>query len=72
MPSWPCHADADLLVVHANVADGSSPSARSPLRRYQDLTAKMGGSYTEAVGESASPSAGRSGPIQWRIPRGGR
>ena len=47
-----CHADADLLVVHANVADGSSPSARSPLRRYQDLAAKMGGSYTEAVGES--------------------
>ena len=47
-----CDADADLLVVHANIADGSARSARSPLIRYQDLTAKMGGSYTETVGES--------------------
>jgi two-component system sensor histidine kinase KdpD len=44
--------DADLLVVHANIADGSARGARSPLSRYQDLTAKMGGSYTETVGET--------------------
>jgi two-component system, OmpR family, sensor histidine kinase KdpD len=47
-----CDADADLLVVHANIADGTARTRRSPLGRYQDLTAKMGGTYTEVTGES--------------------
>jgi two-component system, OmpR family, sensor histidine kinase KdpD len=65
-----CDADADLLVVHANIADGSAPSERSPLSRYQDLAAKMGGSYTEALGESparvlaeVARSSGASGVV---------
>jgi K+-sensing histidine kinase KdpD len=49
-----CDDDADLLVVHANIADGTTPPSRDILGRYQDLTAKMGGTYTEVDGESPS------------------
>ena len=67
-----CDADADLLVVHANIADGSARSARSPLIRYQDLTAKMGGSYTETVGESAARALAAVARVQRRRERGCR
>jgi two-component system sensor histidine kinase KdpD len=47
-----CDEDADLLVVHANIADGTAPSGRSRLGDDQDLTEKVGGSYQEVLGES--------------------
>jgi two-component system sensor histidine kinase KdpD len=47
-----CDADADLVVVHANIADGTAPSARSLLPHYRDLTTNMGGTYVEVDGES--------------------
>jgi two-component system sensor histidine kinase KdpD len=47
-----CDADAELLVVHANIADGSARAGSSPLPRYRDLTANMGGTYLEVLGES--------------------
>jgi two-component system sensor histidine kinase KdpD len=49
-----CDDDADLLVVHANVADGTARPGRSRLTQYRDLTEKMGGRYLEVLGESAS------------------
>ncbi len=49
-----CDNDADLLVVHANIADGTARSPRSRLGDYQDLTEEMGGSYQEVLGESPS------------------
>ena len=47
-----CDTDADLIVVHANIADGTAPSAHSLLPHYRDLTANMGGTYLEVDGES--------------------
>jgi two-component system sensor histidine kinase KdpD len=49
-----CDADGELLVVHANIADGTVRSNPSPLGYYQDLTTVMGGTYVEVVGESPS------------------
>jgi two-component system sensor histidine kinase KdpD len=47
-----CDADADLVVVHANIADGTPPSAHSLLPHYRELAANMGGTYLEVDGES--------------------
>jgi two-component system, OmpR family, sensor histidine kinase KdpD len=49
-----CADDADLLVVHANIADGTAPPRGDYLRRDRELTAEMGGTYTEVDAESAS------------------
>ncbi len=45
-------ADSDLLVVHAHIDDGVVPSHPEVLERYRDMTAGVGGSYTEVSGES--------------------
>jgi two-component system sensor histidine kinase KdpD len=47
-----CDADADLVVVHANIADGTAPSAHSLLPHYRELTTNLGGTYLEVDGES--------------------
>jgi two-component system sensor histidine kinase KdpD len=47
-----CDADADLLVVHANIADGTPPSARSQLPHYRELTTNIGGTFLEVDGET--------------------
>jgi two-component system, OmpR family, sensor histidine kinase KdpD len=49
-----CDADGELLVVHANIADGTARSGPSPLGYYQDLTTTMGGTYLEVLGETPS------------------
>ena len=49
-----CDADADLLVVHARIADGAAESHRDSLDRFRDLTVQLGGSYTEVDGDSPS------------------
>ena len=49
-----CEDDADLLVVHARIADGAARSSRELLDHFRDLTAQMGGSYTEVDGDSPS------------------
>ncbi len=49
-----CADDADLLVVHANIADGTAPPRGDYLRRNRELTAEMGGTYTEVDAEAAS------------------
>lgn len=49
-----CDDDADLLVVHARIADGETRSRRAVLAQLRDLTAQVGGSYTEVDGDSPS------------------
>jgi two-component system sensor histidine kinase KdpD len=44
--------DADLLVVHVNVADGLAQHRGSLLDRYRDETAELGGMYIEVDGEA--------------------
>jgi two-component system sensor histidine kinase KdpD len=44
--------DADLLVVHVNVADGLAHRRRLLLDRYRDRTAELGGTYTEIDGDA--------------------
>jgi two-component system sensor histidine kinase KdpD len=44
--------DADLLVVHVNLADGLGHPRRDALERYRDLTTELGGVYTEVVGST--------------------
>lgn len=46
--------DADLLVVHVNVADGLARRRADTLGRYRDMTLKAGGRYTEVDGASAA------------------
>jgi two-component system sensor histidine kinase KdpD len=46
--------DADLLIVHANVADGTARAHPEELSRLRDLAVRVGGTYAEADGESAS------------------
>jgi K+-sensing histidine kinase KdpD len=42
--------DADLLVVHVNVADGFARRAGDALERYRGQTADVGGTFTEVHG----------------------
>ncbi len=44
--------DADLLVVHVNIADGIAHGRGSQPDRYRDETAAMGGTYTEIDGDA--------------------
>jgi two-component system sensor histidine kinase KdpD len=44
--------DADLLAVHVNVADGLGRRHGDVLDRYRDLTAQLGGTYTEVHGQA--------------------
>ena len=44
--------DADLLVVHVNVADGLAHRRRLLLDRYRDRTAELGGTYAEIDGDA--------------------
>jgi two-component system sensor histidine kinase KdpD len=59
-----CDEDADLLVVHARMADGTSRAHPAVLENHRKLTEQWGGTYTEAEGESparvlAAQAAGR-------------
>jgi two-component system sensor histidine kinase KdpD len=61
-----CDEDADLLVVHARIPDGSPPSRASHLAHYRDMTEQLGGMYLEVEGESparvlAQEAGGRIG-----------
>jgi two-component system sensor histidine kinase KdpD len=47
-----CEEDADLLVVHARVPDGTARPHLDRLAHYRDLTEQLGGSYIEVEGES--------------------
>jgi two-component system sensor histidine kinase KdpD len=48
--------DADLLVVHVNVLDGSSSRRqRQTLDRNRELASELGGSYIEVEGNSPAP-----------------
>jgi two-component system, OmpR family, sensor histidine kinase KdpD len=44
--------DADLLVVHVQIADGLPHPEDQNLHRHQELTAELGGSYTQITGSS--------------------
>jgi two-component system sensor histidine kinase KdpD len=44
--------DADLLAVHVNVADGLGRRRSDVLDHYRDLTAQLGGTYTEVHGSA--------------------
>jgi two-component system sensor histidine kinase KdpD len=44
--------DADLLVVHVNVADGLAHRRRLLLDRYRNQTAELGGTYAEIDGDA--------------------
>ena len=46
--------DADLLVVHVQVADGLSRRPAPGLARHQELTAGLGGTYTEIEGNAVA------------------
>jgi two-component system sensor histidine kinase KdpD len=46
--------DADLLVVHARIADGAVRVRNDVLGHYRELTESLGGSYIEVDGESAA------------------
>jgi two-component system sensor histidine kinase KdpD len=46
--------DADLLVVHVNVADGFAHRPGPVLDRYRAETAELGGTYTEIDGAAAA------------------
>ncbi len=48
--------DADLLVVHVNVLDGSSSRRqRQALERSRELASELGGSYIEVDGNASAP-----------------
>jgi two-component system sensor histidine kinase KdpD len=47
-----CDEDADLLVVHARVADGSARKNSGMLENHRRLTEQMGGDYVEVEGDS--------------------
>ena len=47
-----CDDDADLLVVHARVADGGGATRDDVLDHYRDMSLELGGSYSEVGGES--------------------
>jgi two-component system, OmpR family, sensor histidine kinase KdpD len=47
-----CDDDADLLVVHARVADGGGATRDDVLDRYRDMSEELGGSYSEVGGQS--------------------
>ena len=44
--------DADLLVVHVQITDGLPHPEDQNLHRHRELTAELGGSYTEITGSS--------------------
>ena len=44
--------DAQLLVVHIQIADGLTHPKGLNLHRHRELTAELGGSYTEMTGSS--------------------
>jgi K+-sensing histidine kinase KdpD len=46
--------DADLLVVHVNVADGLGRRVADALDRYRDMTIDAGGDYAEVDGTSVA------------------
>jgi K+-sensing histidine kinase KdpD len=54
--------DAELLVVHVNVADGLSRRRADTLGRYRDMTLEAGGRYTRSMA--------RARPRPWRRRRG--
>jgi two-component system, OmpR family, sensor histidine kinase KdpD len=47
-----CEEDAELVVVHARISDGSAHPHQDRLAHYQALTEKLGGSYIDVEGES--------------------
>jgi two-component system sensor histidine kinase KdpD len=49
-----CDDDADLLVVHARVHDGTGDSHPEMLDYYRQLTEGLGGAFVEAEGDSAA------------------
>jgi two-component system sensor histidine kinase KdpD len=49
-----CDDDADLLVVHARIHDGSPDHHPEVLDYYRQLTKGLGGSYIEVDGETAA------------------
>lgn len=51
--------DADLLVVHVNVLDGSTNRHRQELERDRDLTTELGGTYIEVEGDAPAPALAR-------------
>ena len=61
-----CGDDADLLVATPRSSDGTAPPRGDYLRRNRELTAEMGGTYTEVDAEAASPGIGRGGPVYRR------
>ena len=44
--------DAQLLVVHVQIADGLTHQEGQNLHRHRHLTAELGGSYTEMAGST--------------------
>jgi len=44
--------DAQLLVVHIQIADGLTQPKGLNLHRHRELTAELGGSYTEMTGSN--------------------
>jgi two-component system, OmpR family, sensor histidine kinase KdpD len=46
--------DADLVVAHARLSDGSARARQDVLEHYRDLTEQVGGNYSEVAGESAA------------------
>ena len=49
-----CDRDSDLVVVHANIADGTAPRHPEMLEYYRQLTESLGGSFIEVNSESAA------------------
>jgi two-component system, OmpR family, sensor histidine kinase KdpD len=49
-----CDHDADLLVVHARVHDGTGPSHPEVLDWYRQLTEGLGGGFVEPDGDTAA------------------
>ena len=52
--------DADLLVVHVNVADGLARRRADTLDRYRAITAEAGGRYTELDGANAADTLAKA------------
>jgi len=50
-----CDSDADLLVVHARVYDGTGPRHPEVLDYYRQLTEGLGGSFVEIDGDAPAP-----------------
>ncbi len=46
--------DADLVVAHARLNDGSAGAREDVLEHYRDLTEQVGGDYSEVAGDSAA------------------